>query len=283
MFLNPAVVRGRLNGKTYPVIFDTGNSLGIFIEDTQINKHHLGVLFFNEKNKNASDGFAIADSLQIGPFEFNNYPCNFISRHAEFRLFGLLPISRFRWIVMPLDLMSKFDYIEYDQIDKELRISREHPFTVDDASEWITFPFEINQKRILIKTSIEGIPATLFLDTGSDSTLELYSTFIQPLFEKRADFQKAWKRSGFTYYPYASGKTKIKRFTAKNLRMADHSIRKVAILYPKEPDLQNKFPAEGTDGTIGLNLFKKTVMVLDFKNSLMWVKKAEGSRFEDTE
>lgn len=282
-FPNPAVVRGELNGKAYDVIFDTGNNLGVFIEDVQINEHHLGVLFFNEENNAAGGGLAIVDSLKAGPLTFENYPCNFLSQHAEFRLLGILPVYRYRWIAMPIQLISKFSYIEYNQIDRELCISREAPFAVEDTSAWITVPFEIDERRILVRSSIEGIPMTLFLDTGSDSELELAGAAVEPLFEKRTDFAKARKRTGATYAPYAGGMAKVRKFTAKNLRWADHDVRNVEIFYRKKFSPQDQFPSEGTDGTIGLGLFRKTVMVLDFQNNLMWVKKAKWSRFEGKE
>lgn len=278
--LNSATVRGQLNGRTYPVIFDTGNNLGVLIEDIQINRHDLQVFFFNSENKHDSGGLAIVKSLKVGPLEFENYPCSFLNCHAEHRLLGLVPIHRFQWIVMPTDIISCFSYLEYNQIDKELYISPEQPFTPDAVSEWISYPFEINKKRLLLKIAIEGYQAILFLDTGADYALELNQTIVERLCEKCPDFQKARQHKTYLYTPYAGGKTKAKKLTIKNLQFADSCLRKIEIIYKTESSPKTPFPHGDTDGTIGLGLFKKTIMVLDFKNNLMWVKKAKGSRFE---
>lgn len=279
-YLNPAVVRGQLNGTTYAVIFDTGNNLGVLIEDIQINRHDLGVFFFNSENKSASDGLAIAASLSIGPLAVENYPCSFLKYRAEHRLFGILPIHRFQWIVMPLQVISNFRYIEFNQISKELHISPERPFVPPDASDWIAYPFEINKNRILIKTSIEGIETVLFLDTGASGELELNQSLVEQLYDKRPDFRTARKKNMKVYAPYAGGEQNAKLFTAKNLRFADSCLTEVELIYKTASSQETRFPYVDINGTIGLGLFGHTVMVLDFEKNLMWVKKAKGSPFE---
>ena len=272
-YLNPATVKGQLNGKTYPVVFDTGNSISVFIEDIQINRHDLGVIFFHENNKQNSDGLAIANSLKAGPLEFENFPCSFKSHHPEYRLFGLLPIHRLQMIVMPLGIMSELSYIQYDQINKELVVSPESIFVPEDKSEWISFPFEINDRRILLKTEIEGLQVVLFLDTGADYGLELNQTIVEELFEKRPDFKKARKQKTILHTYYEGIEEKVEKFNATNLHIADYNFDNVNICYGKNSDSKKHFPYKGTDGTIGIELFQKTVMVLDFENRLMWVKK----------
>jgi hypothetical protein len=279
-YLNPAVVRGQLNGTTYVVIFDTGNNLGVLIEDIQINRHDLGVFFFNSENKNASDGLAIAASLTVGPLTFENYPCSFLKYRAEHRLLGILPIHRFQWVIMPLQVISSFRYVEYNQLSKELTISLEDPFVPQDASEWLQYPFEIDKNRILITTFIEDIQAVLFLDTGASGELELSQTLVEQLYEKRPDLRTARKKNVSVYTPYADGVIKGKRFTAKNLRFAESCLTDVELIYKTAYSRKTHFPYDDTNGTIGLGLFGQTAMVLDFETNRMWVKKAEGSPFE---
>lgn len=275
-----SAVCAQLNGRDYFTVFDTGASPFIMIEDTQINRHKMPVLFFDPQNKLDSYGLAFADSLRVGPIEYKNAPCFFLKYHAEHRLLGLVPVHRFEWIVLPLDLMSAFGCIEFDQVANKIRISEAEPFTPDSPSEWITFPFEIrktNISRLLFKIPLEGIEATLFLDTGAAFQLNVLPDLMRRLYQKRPDLEKQSSRRKDMYSPYAGGVIKSKKFTAGDFHFADQTFSKVEIFYPeKDPD-----PAPPFDGTIGINLFYNTLMVLDFKQNLMWVKKTKGSLFGD--
>jgi len=279
--LSPAAVNGSLNGRTYFTLFDTGASPGIFIEDAQINRHNLPVLFWSPQNKKESGGLAIVNKLNLGPVQLTDFPCSFMKHHAEHRLLGLVPIHRFEWIIVPLDIMCQFGHIEFNQVEKHLRISETDPFVPDDNSQWIMLPFGIAKaggvRHLLLKTRLEGVDVMLYLDTGANYDFELNSSLVEQLYETRPDFRRAWKRSATHYGPYAGGIKKGKKFTAKQLRLADHVLRSAKISFVKSPDDDPTL----YDGTIGLGLFSKTVMVLDFKQNLMWIKKQKGSRFED--
>ena len=280
-FLGVPTVQGQLNGKNYPVVFDTGNSMGLMIEDIHINRHHLPVWFMDSEDKKNSSGFAIAESLTVGPLQLNDYPCSFLKHRTEFRLLGALPVGRFRWVVMPMDMIGQFSYLRYDQIQKELSFSKNRIFLPADRSEWITFPLQIETKRILLKTSIEDIEVTLFLDTGAGYQLKLDAAIIEQLYEQRPDLKKEWVQNTQLYSPYAGGLSKARKFTAANLKLGNSILKKAELFYKETPDPNKSYPYKGTNGTIGIGLFDKTAMVLDFKRNLMWVKKAKGSRFEE--
>ena len=275
------VVAGQLNGKTYPILFDTGNSVGLMVEDVHISRHNLPVWFIDSEDKKNSSGFAIVESLTVGPLQLKDYPCSFLKHHTEFRLLGALPVGRFQWVVMPMDMIGQFSYLQYDSIQKELSFSRNKRFRPADRSEWITFPFEIETKRILLKTSIEDIEVTLFLDTGAGYQLELDTAIIKQLRQQRPDLKKAWVQNTQLYSPYEKGSLKVRKFTATNLKLDSSTLKKAELFYKETPDQGKSYPHKGTNGTIGIGLFDKTTMVLDFKRNLMWVKKAKGSRFEE--
>lgn len=279
--LSAASVNGSLNGRTYQTLFDTGASPVIIIEDVQINRHSLPVLFWNPQIKKDSGGLAIVNELNLGPLQLTDFPCLFMKHHAEYRLLGLVPIHRFEWIIVPLDFMACLGHIEFNQVEKHLRISEDEPFVPDDSSQWTALPFDIAKvngiSRLLLTTQIEGVDVTLFLDTGAYYDLELNSRVVEKLYEKRPDFRKVWKHSVTHYGPYAGGIQKGKRFKAGNLRMAGDVLRSAEISFALNTDNEPTL----FDGTVGLGLFSKTVMVLDFKQNLMWIKKQKGSRFED--
>ncbi|MEN6307583.1 MAG: hypothetical protein ABFD91_07495, partial [Anaerohalosphaeraceae bacterium] len=147
IFLGVPIVKGQLNGTDYPVIFDTGCSPIVLISDVHINQHQLPVFFFGRDDKQNSPGLAIVKNLTIGSLKLENYPCCFSNYSADITLFGL-PAGLSEAIIIPLEIMSAFRYVQYDQIHKELSFSNTQSFTMQNSSEWIAFPFEITSEDI---------------------------------------------------------------------------------------------------------------------------------------
>lgn len=274
-FLNDNYVEGQLNGNTYPVIFDTGCNPVLVISEQLVTENDLPVFFVMPEDKNNSSALAIADSLKIGSFELKEYPCVLWRSRAEFRLFGV-PIHKPEMILVSLNIMRQFSYFKFDGIQDELSFSKQSSFEPEIAAEWLSLPFRFEGLHLLLDISIEGIETTLMLDTGAGYQLELSESFVQELLKKRHDFKKTWKKTTHYYGPYADGKVKQKKFTAKQLQFANQTLNRVEIVYGDHPFQQGK-PFEGT---IGSELFENTIMVLDFENNMMWIKKAKGSRFE---
>ncbi|MBW8036403.1 MAG: hypothetical protein FVQ79_12440 [Planctomycetes bacterium] len=267
------VIEGQLNGKAYPVIFDTGCNPMIVISERLVTESDLPVFFFKPDNKQSSFALVIADSLKIGSLELTDYPCGLWSHKAEFRIFGL-PIHKPELILIPLNMMRQFNYFKFDNLNKEVAFSKASSFAAADKSEWLSLPFRIEGLYLLLDVSIEGMETTLRLDTGAQYQLKLDESIVQELFKKRPDFAKAWKKNTYLYRPYAGGKITGKKFTAKSIHFSNQKLDRVELIYA---DINQD---KGYQGIIGYELFEKTVMVLDFKKNLMWVKKAKGSRFE---
>lgn len=268
----PAVC-GQLNGTSYPVFLDTGNPLGVLITDIHINKHSLPVYFFDPDDKSTSYGLAIAD-LTLGKVQFEKYPCYFFYYHTNLSFPGFSSDWLAATINFPLDFMSSFSWIQFDQVQKELTLSTE-TFAPGNESQWITFPFEITEKQIRVFVDIEGIHTQLFLDTGGGGQLSLDRQTIAQVFEKRPDFQKIRKKK--TASLLIHGKVNELAFTAKAIQFGDGILDNVIISYDQGTADPDTFPYKGS---IGIDLFKKTVVVLDFEKKQIWVKKAEGCLFK---
>lgn len=267
-------VKGRLNGKAYPVIFDTGCNPVIILSKKIVSENDLPVYSLNPDDIQNSTALVIADSLEIGSFKLTDYPCVLWRHRAEFRFLGL-PIHKPELIAIPLDMMSRFNYFKFDNLNKELSFSKVFAFLPDDASGWISIPFRIEGLFLLLEVPIENRNTTLRLDTGAGYELQLDESVVKELFNVRPDFQKARKRTTYLYGPYEDGKTAEKTFTAKNLHFGDRTMNRVRLIYSERID------DEGYEGTIGYEFFDDTVMVLDFEKRLLWIKKEMGSFFEE--
>ena len=274
IFLEVPVVRGQINGRAYPVVFDTGNSINAaVIEDIHIRENDLPVFLFNHCDCD-NTGMALVRDFKIGPLHAKNYPCYFMKHHTKIKFLGV-PVGRSRHVNIPLMLMEEFNFFEFDQIAKQIRFTSQRSFKPDDPSKWLTFPFVIKDNRILLTASLENIETTWFLDTGDGGQLEMGETLMAHLLEKKPELKKTRKRNAWSYAPYIEGMRNGKAVNIDNLLFGGHAIGKTRVNY----DMQS-YENEIYKGTIGFSFFKKTIMVLDFEKNLMWVKKAKGSRFE---
>lgn len=271
--LDTPVVKGQINGKTYPVVFDTGNSIeGTIIEDIHVFENDLPVFLFNDSQVSGS-GMAMVNEFKVGTLYAENYPCVVMQNHTQIEFLGI-PVSRSRHVIIPLMLMSRFKYFEFDQIEYKVRFSQDHSFQPNGQREWISFPFELVDNQILVSPKLEGIETTLLLDTGAGLDLMLSEVVTERLYQARPDLKKKWKHSAKTYGPYSEGLIKQRRVTAKNLDFGDFVVSRCKIYSGKS------YENLSYQGILGFELFKKTILVLDFEKNLIWAKKAKGSRFE---
>lgn len=280
--LGVPVVGGQINGTTYPVIFDTGCSPHIFLSDNHINRQQLPVLFFEPDHKTESPGLAIVEQLNIGGLQFNRFPCGFLGFYTDLRYWGFSS-GLSETILVPLDIMLSFRYVEFNQIRSELSISCTHSVPTMQDSEWITLPFEIinsGSRELIVTIPIEGIPARLYLDTGGALQLKLDRDLLERLFEKRPDLRESPKGKATLILPHHNLQEKSLAIRVKRVRFGDSTLKELSILSPEPSDASKPHDYQGV---IGIDLFKNTILVLDFENSALRVKKTRDSLFEDNE
>ena len=274
-WLGLPAVKGQINGRSYPFIFDTGCNPYVIVEDRHVHENDMPVYFQDAANPNSSFGVAIADEFRVGSLVAEKLPCMLWKHHTEIRLLGL-PVCRTRDVFIPLSHMKGFRYFEFDQIGERLRFSDRESFEPGDPSAWIGFDFVLEHGKLLLTIPVEGIEIVWFLDTGSSGTLDLNRQTAERIIEGRAETDKLRIRNGESFAPFAGGKSYEKCFAIQRLAFGEGILTKAGISFIPDRDA---YEGEDYQGTIGFGLFKKTVMVLDFERKRMWVKKAEGSRF----
>lgn len=265
------VVKGELNGKIYPMIFDTGCSPTFFIQDIHVSENDLPVFFFNQEKKRA--GLAIAKTISSGSMRFENQPCVFFGQSPRYTLLGV-PFAREKDFAVGLPTIRGFKYCKFDQVGKRIQFSSESVFAPEDSEYWISYPFELKGHHLLLNIQVEGVDTALMLDTGACIELELFDTVTEKLYEKRADYKKAWKFKTRLFTPHMNRKVEALKFKAKDLTLGEHVLDEVKV-YSRPVKKGAEY-----DGVIGMKLFKKTAMVLDFDKNLMWVRKSKGSLFD---
>jgi hypothetical protein len=271
-FRDKPVVEGELNGKRYPLFFDTGCSVQVFVQDVHINENEMPVYFPNREKKKS--GLAIAKSIKCGSLELIDQPCAFFGHNPRVTLLGVPLVRPGNDIFIGLPVMRSFKYCKFDQIQNRIQFSHQYAFSPENPEEWLSFPFEFGGVHLLLKIQIDRIDTTLMLDTGAGYQLQLKDSITEKLYEKREDIKKAWKHKTRLFMIYMDRKSDALKFSVKNLGFGEHILKKVQLHSVPDND------SVTYDGVIGAELFKKTEMVLDFQKNLMWVKIAKGSAFE---
>ncbi len=265
-----SVVKGVLhNGRTYPVILDTGASAAIFVNDVHIRENNLAFYPFKKNNSESVNwGMCDLEGLRIGEISLAGWPCYYQQRHAEARLFGLL-IFKDKTIVVGLPVLRQFKYIEFDNVKREVYFSLDRVFEPHESDSWMPYSFVIEEYSqgntfLLVNIPIAGKETKLQLDTGNSGGLAVGTELWGQISKKIKDFKLAESKD---LYPYID-QLACKRGIIPKIDVGDRAVKNVKLsVFTDDSKIM-----EGCQGLLGMQCFQDTVMVLDFEKSLMWVK-----------
>ena len=263
-FIDLIVVPGTLpNGKTYSIWLDTGyrgyaltNSLTIIENDLAI--YPLG----KESWTSTREGICHLPSLQIGQVTIKNPPCEYLQLQWEVRLIGL-PIWQQKGVLIGLNLLKGFGHIVFDNTKKEVEFAPSIPFEPDDPKRWDSYSFKIEKRLLMVDIPVEDQNSHLMFDTCGRYGMVVTSDTWEKL-PMRLKTVKVKERKFFSGFlgELSCYKTKI-----KNLKIGNQVVKNAEIIILPEDS-----PYLSTVNSISMKYFKKTVVVLDFKRNLMWVK-----------
>ncbi len=264
------VVEGKLNnGKTYPVVLDTGASQALFVNDIHIIENKPLVHPLKPSSyEPVGWGICHLSELQIGKMTLNNWPCFYRQQHTEVRLFGL-PIVKDKAIIAGLPALRRFKYVVFDSVNREVGFSPGETFEPGQLELWRQYPLVIEEGLggnafIFVRIPIAGEETELQLDTGSGRGLAISRKLWEQI---RCRIQNAKLRKGQDLYPYI-GLLNCERATVGSLQVGDRMVRNANIsIFPDDSPLM-----DGCQGLLGMEYFRDTVIVLDFERNRMWVK-----------
>jgi hypothetical protein len=271
-----SVVEGKIgDGKTYPVILDTGTSQAIFVKDIHVLNNNLPIYPLGRKNV-GSDGYGIGlcylPKLRIGEITLTNLPCFYLERRMEFGLFGLSALKDDS-IIVGLPAMRIFKYIAFDYVKKEVVFSPNEVFNPPEPNSWEQYTFSIEEdfhgnSFLFVNVPIGGENLELQLDTGNENGLAVTEKLWGKIKEKIGIVNL---KKGSELYPYI-GKLPCRQGVIGELAMGNTKFENVKVsIFPNDNLLLSE-----SDGMLGAQCFQNTVMVLDFENNLMWVKIPQG-------
>jgi hypothetical protein len=275
------VVQGKVGntGNRYPVVLDTGSSQAVFVKDTHVLNNDLPI-YPMETNKLDLNGYQLGlchlPKLQIGNALLIDQPCFYLERNVKLGLFGLAIVKdNFKddSIIVGLPALQQFKYIMFDSVKKEVEFSHSKLFRAEKLQLWEQHSFIIEEDFhgnafLFVRIPISGKQIELKLDTGSGRGLAISEDLWQGI---RGEIHDVKLRKQRDIYPYI-GSLACERGVIPKLRVGNRMVKNAKVsIFPNESKL-----LEQNEGLIGMQLFRDTVMVLDFERNIMWVKNQEA-------
>lgn len=261
------VVPGTMsNGRRYDIWLDTGCAEPMLVNTPILLENDLPVYpLFTDPCTGIASGISHVSSLAIGDAVILNAPCVYLQMQWQFRLLTI-PLMQQKLVLLGVPVISKFDYVLFDNIKKQVEFSPSGPYKPADDSRWSKYPMRVTEGRITVELPVQNQTLFLYFDTCARDAMWLREDTWKKL-EPRlgpVTFQKGVLTS---LYP---SRVHCRKAELKEVNVANVSIKNTEILILDRDNIV--FP----DDTIGMTFFKNTVVVLDFNQNFMWIKNNES-------
>lgn len=268
------VVEGKLeNGRSYPVVLDTGATPPLFVTDVHIMENKLPIYPLSGDGESVGWGLCHLSGLYVGSLQFDTSSCTYKEQHTEIQIFGL-PAAIDKAIIAGLPLLRQFSYISFDSVSREAEFSRESKFQPLDLTAWAQYNLDIQEDlagnvSLFVTIPIARLDTKLQLDTGSGRGLAIRSELWSQL-QNRIHSVKLKK--GTELYPYI-GLFDCQKGSIANLEVGNRTIHSAQLsILSDDCSL-----VENCNGLIGMQYFQDTVIVLDFSRNLLWVRNSQNN------
>jgi hypothetical protein len=260
-------VMGRVNDtREYPVTLDTGYDGYLLVTDTVVRESQLEVYPFAGIGP-CMGGYCRIDQFHIGQVAIARPMAVYLLGHYEKQILGR-PTWTEKKIMLGLKVMSLFAHIIIDNVQDEVLFAMEEPFVPPDPNRWRRYPMNIREepsihKELLwVDIPLAGEVRSVALDTGADLALTISQANWQSLSQ---EFPPLRQRKGRVRRPYGWDKCQV--MTLEGLDIAGMSP-------PRAEVYVNDSYAGGW--CLGMGFFTETVLVLDFKSGLLWIRDTDA-------
>ena len=262
-FVGMPVVTGTTNsGRSYPVLLDTGADFAVITNSLTVLENEWAILPLGDHEMYPCHvGFCELPRLRLGRAVVKDPPCMYLQQQWELRLLGF-PLWRQRGLLAGLGLLKHFSYIQFDNIHREAEFCVREAFCAEYADAWDAYPMTIRDERLYVTIPIAGNETEIGLDTCGRYEMVLLPDMWQSIRE-RLEYDRIRKskfQSGFL------GELPCSRTCIKTMQMGNVTVKNMEVLILPEDS-----PYMG--GYISLACFRDTVVVLDFKNEQLWIRK----------
>jgi hypothetical protein len=271
------VVEGRIGrrGNRYPVVLDTGASQPIFLNMTHVLDNKLPIYCMEETDFDLNGyklGLCELPLLEIGDITFTNRPCLYLESPDTVKLFGVYIADRSansNTVIVGLPVLREFKYVMFDNIHHQAEFSYNQSFEAGQEETWEKYPISIEEdfhgnEFLYVRIPIAGEQIELQFDTGSGRGLAIGEGLWEQIASGIPDLNLS---RGKDFYPYI-GRLSCRKGVVPNLQVGDRMITNAGVsVFPDDSLLLAE-----SEGLLGMQYFQKTVVVLDFEKSLMWIR-----------
>jgi hypothetical protein len=256
-------------GRRYSGWVDTGFFDHLYVTDLAVKQCHLAVFPLGRNTPTGGPvGVCEVPSLRLGKLTIAHPHCVYEQRHWQLRFLGI-PLYRHGMVLMGLNLMRLFQYVLFDNVRHEVAFGLYDAFEPDDPSQWVRLPFTLEwiggNLRMMTELSLGRGAAHMQFDTGGSKPGLVLSQAAWQRLGLRADARDRGNgRTGSVQY----GWLPCRMYVLPRLSIDQLNLTKarMGVLPEKSPLLT------GMDGNLSLDYFKDTVVVLDFKQNVIWIK-----------
>jgi predicted aspartyl protease len=262
-----AVIEGSFgqDGHKYPVVVDTGASQAVLVKNVHVRQNDLREQTFKAAGLGGRKiSLCYLPELDLSSIRLIDWPCLRLASRST----GLGVRDDF--VIVGLPVLREFKYIVFDNVHGQIEFSRDKVFEPEEADSWEQFPMWLEEDFsgnvfLFARITVDGIEMELQLDTGSGRGLAIS----EELWEQIPDSEQVRLKHTKELYPYI-GNLSCRRGTIAELALGNSKILNVPVsVFADDSPL-----VEDCGGLMGMELFRNTIMVIDFENELIWVKRS---------
>lgn len=265
LFKTDIVVDVRIRDRTLPFVLDTGISRNNILSAqtaSELGLEPQGQAGFSDSGgRRGAMPVTTVDEIQVGDtalrdqvFAVAPLPDKLKQRPGE------PPIAGYLGPPLMQDAVVCIDYRE--------KVLRRHPGDEFDATGFTTVPMPLNHGLPTIEVTVDGMPATLAVDTGADSGVHLFPSFGQKhdLRKRYPGLRPGQALSGGGRSFKVLGGVDVEVGLGENATFEQVSL----LLVPQAVD-----PAWGIDGFLGYEFLSRLNPCLDREGErMMWSTRA---------
>ena len=248
------------NGRKYAAYLDTGGP-GVALLTSDIVLDNRYAIMPVDSNSNV--GICHIPELNIGSARIRDVMGYYEKQQWQLRILNI-PVYKHSAVILGRSFIKSFDYVLFDNVKKEAVFSKEGAFKPDNPQVWTSYPFTEEPNpgdTIMVKLPIAGQVFDVAFDScGGKPGLELNKNCWNTIKPKLS--VKRLRKSH--YYRWQAGRISCQKATVSEISVGEKIIKNADITIDDVPDNLS---------ILGLGYFQDTVVVLDYVNKLMWIKK----------
>ena len=262
---NVSVMLELPNGNKYPAYVDTGCPTNMLLTSDIVLENKFEILPITDNNK--FQGICQIPEFNIGKIKVEDALVYYNEQQWQLRILNI-PIYKHPSIIIGIDFIKSFNYVLFDNVNQEVEFSKDKTFSPDNSESWQSYLFEIkpdanSNDRLMVQMPINGTIYEPFFDTCGDKPGLNLSQRDWETLSKNVTFKNLHK----TYsYNFQSGRYPHREATISKLTIGEKKFKNAKV------QISNK---KSELSVLSLGYFQDTTVVLDFVNSLLWIKEKE--------